>query len=66
MKAVTILDNAPLLASKAGCDLILMPQNENATINAILAEMKTNPAYKKQVIQSVKKVLRLKVCGGVI
>lgn len=66
MKAVTILDNAPLLASKAGCDLILMPQNEQATINAILAEMKTNHSYKKQVIQSVKKVLRLKVCSGVI
>ncbi|WP_299186227.1 glycoside hydrolase family 3 N-terminal domain-containing protein [uncultured Aquimarina sp.] len=66
MKAVTILDNAPLLASKAGCDLILMPQNENATINAILSEMKTNPAYKKQIVQSVKKILRLKVCGGVI
>lgn len=66
MKAVTILDNAPLLASKAGCDLILMPQNEIKTINAILAEMKTNAAYKKQVMQSVKKILRLKVCAGVI
>lgn len=66
MKAVTILDNAPVLASKAGCDLILMPQNEVKTINAILAEMKTDAAYKKQVMQSVKKVLRLKVCSGVI
>ncbi|WP_219006333.1 glycoside hydrolase family 3 N-terminal domain-containing protein [Aquimarina litoralis] len=66
MKAVTILDNAPLLASKAGCDLILMPQNENATINAIIAEMKKDPNYKKQVVQSVKKILRLKICAGVI
>ncbi len=66
MKAVTILDNAPLLASKAGCDLILMPQNEIKTINAILAETKTNPDYKKQVMQSVKKILRLKLCAGVI
>ncbi len=66
MKAVTILDNAPLLASKAGCDLILMPQNENATITAILAEMKKNPLYKKQVAQSVKKIVRLKVCAGLI
>jgi beta-N-acetylhexosaminidase len=66
MKAVTILDNAPLLASKAGCDLILMPQNEIETINTILAEMKTDAIYKKQVIQSVKKILRLKICAGVI
>ncbi|OED45071.1 hypothetical protein AB832_01580 [Flavobacteriaceae bacterium (ex Bugula neritina AB1)] len=66
MKAVTILDNAPLLASKAGCDLILMPQDEEKTIDAIIAAMKTNSSYKKQVQQSVKKILRLKVCGGVI
>lgn len=66
MKAVTILDNAPLLASKAGCDLILMPQNEEKVIASILAEMKKDPSYQKQVVQSVKKVLRMKVCGGVI
>ncbi|WP_103068985.1 glycoside hydrolase family 3 N-terminal domain-containing protein [Aquimarina sediminis] len=66
MKAVTILDNAPLLASKAGCDLILMPPNEVKTINSILAAMKTDAIYKKQVLQSVKKILRLKVCAGVI
>ncbi|WP_062055759.1 glycoside hydrolase family 3 N-terminal domain-containing protein [Aquimarina longa] len=66
MKAVTILDNAPLLASKAGCDLILMPQNEIKTIDTILAEITTNAAYKKQVMQSVKKILRLKICAGVI
>jgi len=32
MKAVNILKNAPLLASKAGCDMILMPQDERKTI----------------------------------
>ncbi len=66
MKAVTILDNAPLLASKAGCDLILMPQDEEKTINSILMAMKTDSSYKKQVQQSIKKILRLKVCGGII
>ncbi|WP_188111996.1 glycoside hydrolase family 3 N-terminal domain-containing protein [Aquimarina sp. RZ0] len=66
MKAVTILDNAPLLASKAGCDLILMPQNEQKTIQSILTEMTKDPAYKKQVLQSVKKILRLKVCAGLL
>ncbi|WP_378180372.1 glycoside hydrolase family 3 N-terminal domain-containing protein [Aquimarina sp. SS2-1] len=66
MKAVTILDNAPLLASKAGCDMILMPQDEKKTLDSILAEMKINSAYREQVTTSVKKILRLKVCAGVI
>jgi len=62
MKAVTILDKAPLRASMAGCDMILMPIDELQTINWIKEEMKINSAYKKQVYQSVKKILRLKIC----
>ncbi|GAA4279461.1 glycoside hydrolase family 3 N-terminal domain-containing protein [Aquimarina mytili] len=66
MKAVTILDNAPLLASKAGCDMILMPKDEEKTMKSILAEIENDKAYSEQVIQSVKKILRLKVCAGMI
>lgn len=66
MKAVTILDKAPLKASMAGCDMILMPIDELQTIEWIEAEMKVNPAYKKQVYQSVKKILRLKICLGLV
>lgn len=66
MKAVTIIDNAPLLASKAGCDMLLMPISETQTINSILAEMKKDAAYKEQVYASVKKIIRLKVCLGMI
>lgn len=62
MKAVTILDKAPLKASMAGCDMILMPIDELQTIKWIEEEMKVNSAYKKQVYQSVKKILRLKIC----
>ena len=66
MKAVTILDNAPLLASKAGCDLILMPNNEKKTVESILVAMQSDNDYKKQVVESVKKIIRLKVCASVI
>lgn len=66
MKAVTILDKAPLKASMAGCDMILMPIDEVETANWILQEMKTNQAYQNQVNQSVKKILRLKICLGLI
>jgi beta-N-acetylhexosaminidase len=66
MKAVTIIDNAPLLASKAGNDMLLMPINEMETINSILAEMENDPNYKAQVYQSVKKIIRLKIFLGLI
>ena len=66
MKAVTIIDNAPLLASKAGNDMLLMPIDELETINSILDEMKINPIYKEQVYQSVKKIIRLKLFLGLI
>ena len=66
MKAVTIIDNAPLLASKAGNDMLLMPIDETETINSILTEMSTNPDYKQQVYQSVKKIIRLKVYLGLM
>lgn len=66
MKAVTILDKAPLKASMAGCDLILMPVDELETSQWILEEMNVNPAYQKQVHQSVKKIIRLKICLGLL
>lgn len=66
MKAVTIIDNAPLLASKAGCDVLLMPIDEKETIDSILAEMKKDEAYKEQVYDSVKKIVRMKICLGLL
>lgn len=66
MKAVTILDKAPLLASKAGCDHILMPIDEAQTMEWILQEMKSDSDYAKQVEASVKRILRMKVCLGLI
>jgi beta-N-acetylhexosaminidase len=66
MKAVTIIENAPLLASKAGNDMLLMPIDETETINSILAEMENDPLYKEQVYQSVKKIIRLKLFLGLL
>jgi beta-N-acetylhexosaminidase len=66
MKAVTIIDDAPLLASKAGNDMLLMPIDETQTINSILAEMEKDVAYKQQVYTSVKKIIRLKLFLGLI
>lgn len=66
MKAVTIIDNAPLLASKAGNDMLLMPIDETQTIQSIIDEMDKDPLYKQQVYQSVKKIIRLKLYLGLI
>ncbi|WP_375239087.1 glycoside hydrolase family 3 N-terminal domain-containing protein [Aurantibacter sp.] len=66
MKAVTIIKDAPLLASKAGNDMLLMPIDELETINSILNEMEKDSKYKAQVYQSVKKIIRLKLFLGLI
>lgn len=66
MKAVNIIENAPLKASKAGCDMILMPINEQEVIEDILNEIKIDKAYKARVEQSVKKIIRLKICLGLV
>ncbi len=66
MKAVTIIKDAPLLASKAGCDMLLMVEDERKTLDLILNEMKVDERYKLQVYESVKKILRLKICLGLV
>lgn len=66
MKAVTIIDNAPLLASKAGNDMLLMPIDETGAIRSILNEMDINADYREQVYQSVKKIIRLKLYLGLL
>lgn len=66
MKAVTVLDKAPLLASKAGCDFILMPQVEALTMQWVMEEMALDETYNRQVEESVKRILRLKLCLGLL
>jgi len=43
-----------------------MPIDELETINWILAELRINDSYQKQIEQSVKKILRLKICLNLI
>ena len=66
MRAVSIVDKPTLKASMAGCDIILMPDDESKTISYILNEMQLNAAYQAQVYQSVMKIIRLKICLGII
>ena len=64
MKAVSSLKSPALNAAKAGCDMILMPSDESKLQYSIKTEMNNNPDFKKQVYESVKKIIRIKICLG--
>jgi beta-N-acetylhexosaminidase len=66
MGALSKIPQATLKAVQAGCDMILMPTNEAALINAVLKEMAADEAFKNQVYTSVKKILRAKLCLGIL
>ena len=55
-----------LLANSYRNSLSLAVENEIKTIAWILEEMESNLAYRKQVYQSVKKIIRLKLCLGLL
>jgi beta-N-acetylhexosaminidase len=50
------------MAAMAGCDQLLMPIDEVKVIMDILTELKRNEVFKKQVYNSVKKIIKLKIC----
>ncbi len=66
MKALREFKSPGLEASKAGCDFLCMPQDENKLLASILEEAKKNQNYAKQIELSIKKVIRLKLCLGLI
>lgn len=57
---------APLMASKAGADVILMPVHERLTHRQIMEAMAKDSAYKAQVYRSVDRVLRAKAWLGLL
>jgi beta-N-acetylhexosaminidase len=66
MKAVTVHGSSSLKAVLAGCDMILMPADELKLIYSVKNEMDKDEIIKKQVYESVKKIIRSKICLGLI
>ena len=66
MGAVSKIPNADFLALLAGNDIILMPGDEDMLVAQALEKMKADEAFRSQVYESAKRVLRLKVCLGLI
>lgn len=67
MKAVSSIKNADFRALEAGADIILMPKNPrelNDKIQTVLKDKKHK--LHEQVEQSVKRVLRYKICTQLI
>lgn len=66
MGGVASIPNCELKAAQAGCDLILMPVDEEKALFDILNAIQKEEALKKQVYASVRKIIRLKICLGLI
>lgn len=62
MGALKQIDNASLKAVEAGCDMILMEPDEIRLLEAIFAKYNEDEDFKEQVDNSVRKIIRLKVC----
>ena len=59
--------SVPMSASKAvkaGCDIILMPVDVVKTHSEILNLYRTDPAFKKRVDESAKRIIRMKIALG--
>ena len=66
MGGVASIPDCELKAVQAGCDLILMPVNELKAVNDIHAAIQTDTELKQQVYASVRKIIRLKFCLGLL
>jgi beta-N-acetylhexosaminidase len=66
MGGVVNVENNGLMAAKAGCDQLLMPVNEKKVLFDILDEIKSDDEFKRNVYESVKKIIRIKICLGIV
>jgi beta-N-acetylhexosaminidase len=66
MGAVQFFDFPALLAVKAGSDMVLLPDDELSFIESVQREMELDDQFRIQITESVRKIIRLKVCLGLI
>ncbi len=66
MGGVASIPNCELKAAQAGCDLILMPVEEEKALFDIVGGMQADEVFQKQVYASVRKIIRLKICLGLL
>lgn len=65
MGAITTVEKTPSYkAVKAGVDIVLMPNGEQKLIDLIKAEMNTKPEFRDRIYDSVRRIIRMKLCLG--
>lgn len=66
MGGVVKIPNADVKAIAAGCDIILMPKDAEKAHQAIMKEYNSDESFKEGVNASVKRIIRMKICLGLI
>ncbi len=66
MGALKQIENASLKAMEAGCDMILMEPDELKLLELAIDKYHNDVEFRKQIDESVRKILRLKVCLNLI
>lgn len=64
MGGVTFVEDAALKSIQAGCDIALMPLDARKAHQQILENYKSNDDFKSQADQSIKRVIKAKICLG--
>ncbi len=66
MGGVTQVKNSEIKSIEAGCDIILMPVNVFNAHKNILEKYKSDDLFRKSVNESAKRIIRMKICLGII
>ena len=66
MGAVKNIPNADYLAILAGNDIVVMPQDAQLLHKKLVRDLLSNSVLKNNLVNSVKKILKLKICLGLI
>lgn len=66
MGGVVNVPNCYVKAIEAGCDILLMPQDISIAHAQILKAYQSNVQIKEGVIESAKRIIRMKICLGLI
>lgn len=66
MGGVTAVPQAELQSIVAGCDISLMPKNTPKAFNDIYTAYQNDADFKLRLEASVKKIIRMKICLGLL
>jgi len=66
MGGVISVPNSSVKAIQAGCDILLMPLDAKKAHTNILNKYRTDREFKETVDEASKRIIRMKICSGLI